>query len=155
MGRWMLLALVGGLLITSPLFAVMPLSTHDLGLGIVLGEPSGVNAQFFMTNRSTLDITAAWSFRHDGNLLVAADYQWYNNIADAPEEWSWYYGVGGYVGFPEHDEGILGVRIPLGIVYSIPRSIADVWLEVDPALKLIPETDGDFMGGIGITFWLR
>ncbi len=126
---------------------------REVGIGIVLGEPSGVLAQFFMTRKTLLDVTAAWSF--DDWFMVACDYQIYNYIADAPPEWRWYYGVGGYAAFPENDDGIIGVRVPLGISYSFPRSFIDVWLEVDPALKLAPKTEAAVQGGLGVTFWLK
>ncbi len=126
---------------------------REVGVGIVLGEPSGVLAQFFMTRKSLLDVTAAWSF--DQWFMMAADYQIYNNIADAPPEWLWYYGVGGYAAFPENKDGIFGVRVPLGISYSFPRSFIDVWLEIDPALKLAPKTEAALQGGLGVTLWLK
>jgi hypothetical protein len=127
----------------------------EIGLGIVLGEPSGAVGQFFMTNNSLLDVTVAWSFREELNFMTAVDYQIYNNIGDAPREWSWYYGAGGYFAFPKHHDGILGVRVPLGIAYSFPHSKVDAWVEVDPGLRLIPDTDADLMGGIGVTFWIK
>lgn len=126
---------------------------REVGVGIVLGEPSGVLAQFFMTRKSVLDVTAAWSF--DQWFMVAADYQTYNYIADAPPEWRWYYGVGGYAAFPENEDGIVGVRVPLGISYSFPRSFIDLWLEIDPALKLVPKTEAALQGGLGVTLWLK
>ena len=127
----------------------------EVGLGIVLGEPSGAVGQFFMSKNSRLDVTVAWSFREEVDFLTAVDYQIYNNIADAPREWSWYYGIGGYLAFPKHGDGILGARVPIGIAYSFPHSIVDVWIEADPGLRLIPETEADMMGGVGVTFWIR
>ena len=129
--------------------------SKEIGLGIVLGEPSGLDGQFFMTKNSILDFTAAWSFEHSGGLFVAGDYQIYNNLADAPREWSWYYGIGGYLAFPEDRDGILGARVPLGIAYAFPNSSIDMWVEIDPALQLIPDTEADLMGGIGVTFWIK
>ena len=87
--------------------------------------------------------------------MVAVDYQIYNNIADAPPEWSWYYGIGGYAAFPENRDGIFGVRVPLGIAYHFPRSFVDVWAEIDPGLQLMPDTEAEMQGGIGVTLWLK
>ncbi len=128
-------------------------SGRELGVGIVLGEPSGILGQFFMSHASLLDVTAAWSL--DDWFMVAADYQIYNNLADAPPEWMWYYGLGGYVAFPENEDGIFGARVPLGISYSFPRSIVDVWVEIDPALQVLPDTEAELQGGIGLTIWLK
>jgi hypothetical protein len=128
-------------------------SGREFGAGIVLGEPSGVLGQFFMTRKALLDVTAAWSF--DKWFMITTDYQVYNNIANAPIEWLWYYGGGAYVALPENEQGILGVRVPLGISYSFPHSFIDVWAEIDPALRLLPDTTPDLQGGIGVTLWLK
>lgn len=126
---------------------------NEFGLGFVIGEPSGINAQFFWSPRSAVDFTAAWSF-NDWFMLIG-DYQVYDYIADSPREWRWYYGGGAWVAFPENDDGTLGVRVPLGIRYRIPRSIVDLWVEIAPALELVPDTEPELQGGLGVTFWLR
>jgi hypothetical protein len=154
MKKALLLLAVAVTLVAGPSSAAVP-RNNDVGLGIVLGNPSGVLGQFFMTRKALLDVTLAWSLNSDAALMAAVDYQIYNNIADAPAEWSWYYGGGGYVAFPENEDGILGVRVPLGIAYSFPRSIVDLWVEIDPGLQLIPDTEAEIMGGVGVTFWIR
>ena len=127
--------------------------SHEFGLGIVLGEPSGLNAQFYWGPQTAIDVTAAWSF-HDW-FMVAGDFQVYNYVLDSPREWNWYYGLGTYLALPKNDHGSFGVRIPLGLRYHVPHSVVDVWAEVDPALKLVDKTAADLQGGIGVTFWLK
>jgi hypothetical protein len=128
---------------------------NEFGLGVILGQPSGVNAQFFWGPTSSVDVTAAWSFRGNGWFMTMADFQIYNYLGDAPREWKWYYGLGGYLALPQNEDGILGLRIPLGIKYNIPHSPVDVWGEVAPALQVIPNTEAEFQGGLGATLWLR
>jgi hypothetical protein len=137
----------------SAAYAASDKDSHEFGLGIVLGEPSGINGQFYWGPKTAIDVTAAWSF-HDW-LMVAGDFQVYNYILDSPREWKWYYGIGTYLALPKNDHGSFGVRIPLGLRYHIPHSVVDVWGEVDPALKLVDETAADLQGGIGVTFWLK
>lgn len=126
-------------------------ANSEFGLGLVVGEPSGLNAQFFWGPKSAVDVTAAWSW--NDWFMTTADFQVYDYIGDAPREWRWYYGLGGYLAVPEHD-GILGIRIPLGIKYHVPHSQIDVWAEVAPALQVIPGTEAEFHGGLGVTLWL-
>ena len=126
---------------------------NEFGLGVVLGEPSGLNGQFYWTDKTAMDITAAWSWRDW--FSVSADYQVYDYILDSPREWKWYWGGGAYMTLPQNEQGTFGVRIPLGIKYHIPHSPVDIWGEVDPALQLIKSTEPEIQGGIGITFWLK
>lgn len=148
-GLWIGLALI---LAVSYTYAAESADRDEFGLGLVLGEPSGLNTQFFWSSKTSIDVTAAWSWKDW--FTTAADFQVYNYIADAPREWKWYYGLGGYLTLPENEDGTLGVRIPLGIKYHFPHSSIDVWAEVDPALQLAPDTEAEFQGGLGLTFWL-
>jgi hypothetical protein len=125
----------------------------ETGLGIVIGEPSGLNGQFFWSSRSAIDVTAAWSWRDW--LFTAVDYQRYDYIMDAPREWKWTYGVGGYLTFPESDDGTFGLRIPLGLRYHFPHSNIAVWGEFAPALEILPDTSPQLQAGIGITYWIQ
>lgn len=117
---------------------------NEFGLGIVLGEPSGINGQFYWGKHSAVDVTAAWSF-HDW-FMVTSDFQIYNKIADSPDNWQWYYGLGAYLALPENDDGTFGARVPLGIRYRIPRSVVDIWGEVAPGLRVVPDTEAEVQG---------
>ena len=125
----------------------------EFGLGLVLGEPSGLNGQFLWSERSAIDITAAWSWRDW--FFTSADFQMYDYILDSPREWKWYWGGGAYLTLPKNDQGTFGVRVPLGIKYHIPHSPVDLWIEADPALQLIKSTEAELQGGFGVTFWLK
>jgi hypothetical protein len=146
-------ALLLALALSSDLLASDLKDRREFGAGIVLGEPSGLNGQFFWSSNTAIDVTAAWSWRDW--FMTAADFQVYNYIWDAPREWTWYYGLGAYLALPENESGTLGVRVPVGLKYSFPHSYLDVWAEVDPALQLIKDTEAELHGGIGVTFWFH
>lgn len=124
------------------------------GIGPVLGEPTGLNGQFFWDNSAALDVTAAWSWNEW--LLLSADFQMYDFLMDMPREWKWYYGGGVYMSIANEDgdDNSFGVRVPLGLKYHFPYTIVDVWGEVAPGVELAPATKGSIQGGIGLTFWL-
>jgi hypothetical protein len=124
----------------------------EFGAGVVLGEPSGLNGQWYWSNRTAIDATAAWSWRDW--FFIAADYQVYDYVLDAPREWRWYYGGGAYLTLPKNEDGTVGLRLPLGLKYHFPHSQIDVWGELAPALQLAPKTRPELQGGLGFTFWL-
>lgn len=127
---------------------------NGFGLGPVVGEPTGLNAQFFWDRSSAVDIGAAWSW--DEWMLLSADFQMYDFFMDMPREWKWFYGAGVYmtVANDSHEDNSLGVRIPIGLKYHFPYSIVDVWAEAAPGIELAPDTKIAFQGGIGLTFWI-
>ena len=124
----------------------------EFGLGVVVGEPTGINAQFFWDKTAAVDITAAWSWNEW--LTLSCDFQMYDYVMDMPREWKWYYGFGGYLGVDDDDDNRFGVRVPLGLRYAIPYTIMDVWAEAAPGVQLAPDTKATVQAGIGLTFWL-
>jgi hypothetical protein len=125
------------------------------GLGIVLGEPTGLSAKLWTGSSNAFDFAAAWSFKGDGHLLLQADYVWhsFNLIRVSSGRLPLYYGIGGRVIFS--DDPVLGVRIPVGLNYQFEDAPVDIFAEIVPILDLIQETDFDLGGGLGVRFWFN
>lgn len=147
------LTLVFSILLSVCSVGVMAQDKNETGIGILLGEPSGINGQFFWSKRSAVDVTAAWSFKDW--LFVAADYQRYDYLMNLPREWKWTYGFGGYLTLPESEDGTFGFRLPVGLRYHFPHSDIATWAEIAPALELIPDTSPQLQLGIGLTYWIQ
>ena len=125
----------------------------DFGIGIILGDPTGLSAKLYTGSNNAFDFGAAWSFKGDGNLLLQADYVWHSSLSKTSSGlFALYYGIGGRIIFS--DDPNVGVRIPVGIDYIFSNAPVDIFLEVVPVLDLIPSTDFDLNGGIGVRFWL-
>ena len=126
------------------------------GLGIILGEPTGVSAKLWTSSENAFDFAAAWSFQGDGHLLLQADYVWhiFRLIPVESGKLPFYVGVGGRVVFAE-DDAVIGVRVPLGLDYMFSNAPVDIFVELVPILDLAPSTDFDFNGGIGARYWFN
>jgi hypothetical protein len=127
----------------------------DFGLGIILGEPTGVSAKLWTSGENAFDFAAAWSFQGEGNLLLQADYVWhiFRLIPVESGRLPFYVGVGTEVIFS--DNPVLGVRVPLGLDYLFANAPVDIFVELVPILRLAPSTDFDFAGGIGARYWFN
>ena len=125
------------------------------GLGIVLGEPTGLSAKLWTSSSNALDFGAAWSFKGDGHMLLQADYVWhsFNLINLSSGRLPLYYGIGGRVILS--DDPLLGVRIPIGLNYQFATAPIDIFVEIVPILDLVPSTDFDIGGGLGVRFWFN
>jgi hypothetical protein len=128
---------------------------RGFGLGIILGEPTGVSGKLWTSGQNAFDFAAAWSFQGDGNLLLQADYVWHIfRLIPVPDgKLPFYVGVGAEMIF-SHDP-ILGVRVPLGLDYMFNNAPVDIFVELVPILRLAPSTDFDFAGGIGARYWFN
>ena len=135
-------------------------SAHELlaqskpfGLGIVVGEPTGISAKYWMSKSTAVDGAVAWSFNHEGSFYLHADFLKHHfEIIDVSEgQMPLYYGFGGKVVLA--DDGILGAHVPLGIAYRFETAPLDIFLEIRPGLNLLPATRFDMSGGIGVRFY--
>jgi hypothetical protein len=147
------------MIIAKPLTA----QDHGFGMGLILGEPTGLSAKLWTSSDNAFDFAAAWSFKkyhhndnhNDGSVLLQADYVWhfFNLMPVSSGKLPLYIGIGGRVVLA-HDPNF-GVRIPVGIDYLFADAPIDVFLELVPILDLSPETDFGVGGGLGIRYWFN
>lgn len=147
--KWTMLVLVSFLLV--PNFAMS--QSRDFGLGIQLGEPTGLNGKLWTGRYNAVDFTVAWSFEGRDEMVMQADYVWhsFDVFPVSSGELPVYFGIGGRALL--RDDPVLGVRIPVGLAYMFESAPLDIFLEVAPILNVIPSTDFDVGGGLGIRFW--
>ena len=125
------------------------------GLGVILGEPTGLSFKQWVGTRHAFDIAAAWSFADNGAFHIHADYLWhFFDRIDRVESGSipLYVGVGGRIKFNDNDDDV-GVRVPLGIDFILADAPIDFFLEVVPILDLVPDTDFEINAALGARFW--
>lgn len=125
---------------------------RGFGLGIMLGEPTGLNAKIWTSPQNAVDAGLAWSFRGEGFVHIHADYLWhFPRAINSTERFVLYAGAGGRL-IGGHDS-VLGIRIPLGIAWWPRNAPLDVFLELAPILDLAPATELEMDGAIGIRFF--
>ncbi len=88
-----------------------------LGLGVIFGEPTGLSAKMWTSDRTALDAAVAWSFIGTGWLHIHTDFLVHNyDLIDVSEgALPVYLGLGAYLGLSS--ELWFGARIPVGLAY--------------------------------------
>lgn len=147
----LLLALIfgGGSFINNSYAQSRPGNTE---LGVILGEPTGISIQAWQSGSTAIDGAVAWSFGRHDHVHVHADYLKHNPLDVNQGSLTFYYGIGARAILA--DDARFGARIPIGLHYIIPDTRLALFVEVAPLFDLIPETDFDMNGGIGIRFFL-
>jgi hypothetical protein len=127
------------------------------GLGVILGEPTGLSLKAWIAGSAAIDAAAAWSLRGRSSLHLHADYLQHNFDLFKVQKGKlpFYYGIGGRIRFVDDDDARVGFRIPVGIDYLFANAPLDVFLEVVPLVDLVPDTDVDVNGGAGIRYFFR
>ena len=128
---------------------------RGFGLGILIGEPTGVSAKQWLSGRNAFDLGLAWSFRRSGFFHVHADYLWhFPDAIKGTERFIPYAGVGGRLGARREDI-LIGVRVVGGLAWWPRKAPIDVFLEIAPIVDLAPATQLSANGGIGIRFFFH
>jgi hypothetical protein len=128
-----------------------------LGIGVIIGEPTGFTMKYWLSNPTAIDLTAAWSFDEPGYFELNSDflYHKFDIIKIDQGELPLYFGIGGRVAIPEHGDTRVGVRIPLGIAYEFHGVPLEIFGELAPIVDFAPSTQARLNGGIGIRFYFR
>jgi len=149
----MRLALYFGLAVLS-----FNVSATEFGLGIVLGEPTGISANYRMSPRHSIDGAVAWDLSDD-DFHLHSDYLWLKPKALRLDEVALdvYFGVGGRMVFidrrNEEDNFRLGVRGPVGLSYMFDDPRVEVFGELALTMNLIESTSIDLDGGLGARYY--
>lgn len=126
----------------------------DLGLGIIIGEPTGICLKYFTSPTGALAGAAAWSLSGDEKAVhIYGDYLYHmTELATWDGGRSpFYLGVGARAIF--RDETIAGIRIPVGMSWVFDEAPFDAFLEIVPVMDIAPDTEFDVAGGAGARFW--
>ena len=145
---------------------------RKLGLGFVLGDPTGLSAKYWVSSTNALDFGLGFtnygagfgpSCYNDNNGVrrcygyfdtsVNVDYLWQSNIVRGGAQLDWYIGIGGRIivfggrGFDA------AARAPIGLALMFTNpSFLEVFFELVPALYLIPP-GFTIEGGLGVRFY--
>lgn len=130
----------------------------DLGVGLIVGEPTGLSVKYWLSDDEAVDAGAGWSFSGHDSFHLHADYLVHRfEIIDTDEDAGrapLYYGIGARIK-DKRDGTALGARVPLGISYMFADTPFDLFAEIVPILDLAPDVDLDINVAIGFRFYLR
>lgn len=130
-------------------------NSYGFGLGIMVGEPTGLSGKLWLSGTTALDMGAAWSIDSNSGFQGQVDYVWhkFDLIKVDKGKLPLYYGIGGRFKAWENSDDAVGVRIPVGLNYLFESSRFDIFFELVPTLDLTPSTDFDFNGALGGRFF--
>ncbi len=141
---------------------------NSLGLGIILGEPTGISIKLWLSEKSAVDGSIAWSLIENSHLHLHGDYLWHNYDITGVRKGKLpiYYGIGARIRFdhkPEHvvhgrihsskDETRFGMRGVLGLEYLFTTAPFDLFFEFAPIMDLIPGSDFSLNAALGFRYF--
>lgn len=144
------------LFILFALSASLYAATDQLGVGVMVGNPTGLNGKYWLGGNRAVDGGLAYSIGRHSDLSLHSDYLLHKNSAfyfndDVPLDL--YYGVGGRMEFADDIE--VGVRIPVGLAHRFSEESADIFGEIAPIVDLIPKTGIELHIAIGARYYFK
>ncbi|MBI1923007.1 hypothetical protein HYR99_02030 [Candidatus Poribacteria bacterium] len=131
-----------------------------LGLGIIIGEPTGLSFKSWTGPTTAVAGGIAWSFGDRDALHLHIDYLLHNFslFPVGTGKLPLYYGIGGRVKLVANEgkskaDNQIGVRIPVGISYIFSGASIDIFFELVPVFDLAPSTGFGLDEGIGIRYF--
>jgi hypothetical protein len=129
-------------------------ASKTFGLGLELGEPTGLNGKYFFSDSAALDFGLGWIYSHyyygDG-FHIYADFLWHPvSLASTPSfELPFYIGVGLRLWEFEYcdqricnyDGSAVGIRIPFGLAFDFNNLPLDIFIQLVPVLDFV---NGDY-----------
>lgn len=146
--------------ITTFLFAASPAQAQRVpgavGLGGQVGDPSGVSLKVYNPNTISYDFLAAWDLDDFLFLNMHGLYERPLELENT-EGLEYFFGPGGFVGVQDRPAGqdddiVFGISGRVGV--NIPlEDHFEFYAQVTPRINLVPDTDGDVGGGIGVRYY--
>lgn len=129
--------------------------SNGIGLGLIVGEPTGISGKFWTGSTTAFDAGLAWSFIDENAFQIHADYLFHNIrlITVSEGKLPFYYGIGARL--KTANDIKLGVRVPLGLVYLFQNLPIDIFVEVVPILDILPKTDFQINAALGARYFFN
>lgn len=140
---------------------------HGFGMGIILGEPTGLSAKLWTSSNNAFDfgfgvglggdrIKYNGIYDNSGRVHFHMDYLWHSfNAISSTEKFPLYYGIGGRFNTSGGYEDSFGIRGVFGIAWFPHNTPIDVFFELVPVFQVTPLTGLGVDAGIGIRYFFQ
>lgn len=145
--RKTLLALACLVVSAGPLWAQ---KAGDFGAGVILGDPTGVTAKYWRSDRTAIDAGIGFNWEP----VMYADYLWHSwTVLPQPREGkiAAYLGLGAQLRDPDDVE--FGLRAVAGAEYWLARYPIEIFVELVPVFTMTPHSRVGVDAGLGLRYY--
>lgn len=129
----------------------------QVGLGFQVGSPTGLSIQFYRERGASLDLLFAYDWDH---FFFFNMHGLWDHHLDEQQHFHVFYGPGAFIGFYDKngrnelhdDDPVIGLSGDVGLNLVLGR--VELFGQVTPRVAVVPATDVDFGGGVGMRFYV-
>jgi hypothetical protein len=124
----------------------------SVGLGLQVGDPSGLTLKFYNGGKASVDILAAWDLN---DYLFVNVHALYHKPLGGARNVNFFYGPGAFISFYERGryEDYIGAGISGNFGLNVFFDRFELFAQITPRLQVLEFTDGDLGGGVGLRFY--
>ena len=139
---------------------------RKFGLGLIVGEPTGISAKLWTSHTTAFDFGLGWSVggdrigKYDGSydggtrIHFHMDYLWHTFEAiRSNDRFPLYYGIGGRINSGAGYTRSMAVRGVIGLAWMPRETPIDIFFELVPSLQLTPLAGIAIDAGLGIRYF--
>ena len=143
--------------LTLMLFYNVKAQDKGFGLGLIVGEPTGISAKYWIDGDNAFDFGLAYSFVQKFSAMsLHADYLYHAfDVIKTQYRLPVYYGFGARIRFVNNSDNSLGARGVIGIAWLNDNLPIDVFFEVVPVFNLIPSTALNLDIALGARYYFK
>jgi len=130
-----------------------PYSDKHYGIGIIIGNPTGLNGMLRLSDKSFLEASVAWNIVDTSYLMITASYVFYS-FSFSIESLNFPIYLGPYVAIIAGDVSGVGIGFEAGVSYFFEQIPLEIFIELIPGITILPETDFFINISIGVRYWL-
>jgi hypothetical protein len=131
------------------------------GLGVMLGDPTGLSGKYFLSDTHALDFAAGFGFTREEGFQFQMDYLWHPHVLVTTKYFRlpWYVGVGPVVQIvsryadKKRDDIGIGARVPFGLAFALTKVALDPFVEIAPGIEVFRHADFRIDAAIGVRYY--
>jgi hypothetical protein len=125
----------------------------SFGLGLILGQPTGVTGAYQLSDRTAIDAALGLGWVDDRDFYVHVEFLYYlpTLVSGNSVELNAYLGIGGF--FFAHNDPVFGARAPFGLSLDFTNVPLQIFLEASLLLAIVPDVDLDVRGALGFRYY--
>ena len=124
------------------------------GLGIMLGEPSGISGKYYLNSTNAIDFGIGYSIATEGKFNLHVDYLHHREgVFNTNHKLILHYGFGAKIKTYSSKDDAFGVRGVLGVTWTQEDVPFDAFIEVAPVFRLLPSTELEIDASIGARYY--
>jgi hypothetical protein len=130
---------------------------NGFGIGVILGEPTGLSGKYWSSADKAIDFGIAYSFvSKNSTLSLHADYLYHAfDAIKSSERFPIYYGFGARLRLIKGTENMLGARGVIGIAWLSNKIPIDAFIELVPVFNLFPSTSLNLDLAVGARYFFE